>query len=124
VQIEEAFKNLKGDLAIRPIYHQHEPRIEAHIFIAFLAYCLHATLAQQLRPRAPGLTPRSVLDKFAAVQMLDVQIPTTDNRQLTLTRYTEPESELRLLLDKLRLTLPAQPPPKITAAQAASVTSV
>jgi transposase len=124
VQVEEAFKNLKGDLAIRPIYHQHEPRIEAHIFIAFLAYCLHATLAQQLRPHAPGLTPRSVLDKFAAVQMLDVQIPTTDNRQLTLTRYTEPEPELRLLLDKLRIQLPAQPPPKITAAQAASVTSV
>jgi transposase len=124
VQVEEAFKKLKGDLAIRPIYHQHEPRIEAHIFIAFLAYCLHATLAQQLRPHAPGLTPRSVLDKFAAVQMLDVQIPTTDNRQLTLTRYTEPEPALRLLLDKLRITLPAQPPPKITAAQAASVTSV
>jgi transposase len=124
VQVEEAFKNLKGDLAIRPIYHQHEPRIEAHIFIAFLAYCLHATLAQQLRPHAPGLTPRSVLDQFAAVQMLDVQIPTTDNRQLTLTRYTEPAPALRLLLDKLRIELPAQPPPKITAAQAASVTSV
>jgi len=72
----------------------------------------------------PWLTPRSVLDKFAAVQMLDVQIPTTDNRQLILTRYTEPEPELRLLLDKLRIELPAQPPPKITAAQAASVTSV
>ena len=124
MQVEEAFKNLKGDLAIRPIYHQHEPRIEAHIFIAFLAYCLHATLAQQLRPHAPGLTPRSVLDQFAAVQLLDVQIPTTDNRQLTLTRYTEPEPALRLLLDKLRIQLPAQPPPKITAAQAVSVTSV
>jgi Transposase DDE domain len=75
-QVEEAFKNLKGDLSIRPIYHQDERRIEAHIFIAFLAYCLHATLAQQLRPHAPGLTPRSVLDKFAGVQMLDVQIQT------------------------------------------------
>ena len=81
-------------------------------------------LAQQLRPHAPGLTPRSVLDKFAAAQMLDVQIPTTDNRQLTLTRYTEPAPDLRLLLDKLPIELPAQPPPKITAAQAASVTSV
>jgi transposase len=123
-QVEEAFKNLKGDLAIRPIFHQLESRIEAHIFIAFLAYCLHATLAQQLRPHAPGLTPRSVLDKFAAVQMLDVEIPTTDGRQLVLTQHTEPEPELRLLLERLRLTLPAQPPPKITAAQAQAATLV
>lgn len=124
VQVEEAFRNLKGDLAIRPIYHQDQARIEAHIFIAFLAYCLHATLAQQLKPHASGLTPRSVLGKFAAVQMVDVTIPTTDGRQLTLTRYTEPAPDLRLLLDKLRLQLPAPPPPKITAAQAESATSV
>jgi hypothetical protein len=118
VQVEEAFRNLKGDLAIRPIYHQREHRIEAHIFSAFLAYCLHTTLAQLLRPHAPGLTPRSVLEKFAAVQMLDVQVPTTDGRTIELTRYTEPEPELRLLLDRLRLTLPAQAPPRITALQA------
>lgn len=117
-QIEEAFRNLKGDLAIRPIYHQLESRIEAHIFIAFLAYCLHVTLAQQLRPHAPGLTPRSVLEKFSAVQMIDVEIPTTDGRILQLTRYTEPPKELKLLLERLHLELPAQPPPKITAAQA------
>lgn len=123
-QVEEAFKNLKGDLAIRPIYHQKEARIEAHIFIAFLAYCLHVTLAQQLRPHAPGLTPRSVLEKFAAVQMIDVEIPTTDARTITLTRYTEPEPELKLLLERLRLELPAQPPPKITPAQAETATLV
>lgn len=117
-QVEEAFKTLKGDLAIRPIYHQNEARIEAHIFIAFLAYCLHATLAQQLRPHAPGLTPRSVLETFTAVQLLDVEIPTTDGRTITLTRYTEPEPKLKLLLERLHLKLPAQPPPKITADQA------
>lgn len=122
VQVEEAFKNLKGDLSIRPIFHQTESRIEAHIFIAFLAYCLHATLAQQLRPHAPGLTPRSLLDKFAAVQLLDVHVPTTDGREIVLTRYTEPESDLRLLLDRLRLALPAQPPPKISAARVATAT--
>ena len=116
-QIEEAFRNLKGDLAIRPIYHQLEQRIEAHIFIAFLAYCLHVTLAQSMRPHAPGLTPRSVLDKFAAVQMIDVEIPTTDGRTIQLTRYTEPPKELKLLLERLRLELPAQPPPKIAATQ-------
>ena len=90
-QVEQAFKDLKGDLAVRPIHHQLEHRIEAHIFIAFLAYCLHVTLAQQLRAHASGLTPRSVLEKFAHQQMLDVHIPTTDGRELVLTRYTEPE---------------------------------
>jgi hypothetical protein len=115
VEVEAAFKTLKGDLAIRPIFHQDQPRIEAHIFIAFLAYCLHVTLGQQLKALAPGLTPRSVLEKFAAVQMIDVFVPTTDGRELCLTRYTQPEPELKLLLDKLRLTLPAQAPPKITA---------
>jgi hypothetical protein len=115
VAVEEAFKNLKGDLAIRPIFHQYAQRIEAHIFIAFLAYCLHVTLARRLHALAPGLTPRSVLEKFAAMQMIDVHIPTSDGRELVLTRHTEPEAELKLLLDKLRLDLPPQPPPKITA---------
>jgi hypothetical protein len=117
VKIEEAFKTLKSDLALRPIFHQREDRIEAHIFIAFLAYCLHVTLGRRLYALAPRLTPRSVLEKFAAVQMIDVHIPTTDTRTITLTRYTEPELELKLLLQKLKLTLPVQRPPKITAVQ-------
>ena len=119
LQVEEAFRTLKSDLAIRPIFHQDEDRIEAHVFIAFLAYCLYVTLGRQLKPLAPGLTARSALEKFAAVQMVDVHIPTTDGRELTLTRYTQPEPELQLLLQRMRLTLPAQPPPKITAAHAA-----
>jgi transposase len=114
-QVEEAFKNLKGDLSLRPIFHQKEVRIEAHIFVAFLAYCLHATLRRWLRDLAPGLTPRSVLDKFRAVQMIDVHLPTTDGRQVILKRYTQPEKELQLLLNQLKLQLPEQPPPKITA---------
>jgi transposase len=113
-QVEEVFRNLKGDLAIRPIYHQQEARIEAHIFITFLAYCLHVTLGRRLRELAPGLTARAVLEKFAAVQMLDVRIPTSDGRELILTRYTQPEAELQLLLTKLKLPLPPQPAPKIT----------
>ncbi|MFY9315490.1 MAG: transposase [Burkholderiales bacterium] len=117
VAVEEAFRTLKGDLAIRPIFHQDQARIEAHIFIAFLAYCLHVSLGQRLRALAPGLTTRRGLEKFAAVQMVDVHIPTTDGREIWLTRYTQPEPELKLLLERLRLTLPAQPPPRITAAQ-------
>ncbi len=118
VAVEQAFKELKGDLAIRPIHHKLEDRIEAHIFVCFLAYCLHVTLGHRLKQLAPGLTVRSALEKFAAVVMVDVHIPTAENspqlkRELILTRYTQPEAELRLLLEKLKLQLPAQPPPRI-----------
>src|ERR1700750_161151 len=118
VAVEEAFKNLKSDLAIRPVFHQLEARVEAHVFIAFLAYCLHVTLARRLHALAPGLTPSSSREKFAAMQLINVHLPTTDGRELLLTRYTEPEPDLSLLLTKLKLDLPAQPPPKITAASA------
>jgi hypothetical protein len=117
-QVEQAFNHLKGDLDLRPIYHQDMARIEAHIFIAFLAYCLHVTLGRRLRDLAPGLTPRSVLEKLAAIQMLDVHLPTTDGREVILTRYTQPEPDQRLLLAQLKLQLPAQPPPKITTVPA------
>src|SRR5947209_9123704 len=115
VEVEAAFKNLKGDLQLRPIYHQLEDRIEAHIFVAFLAYCLHLTLRAQLKPLAPGLTPRAVLDKLAAIQMLDVHFPTTDDRTLILSRYTELNADQKLLVRQLKLDLPPQPPPRITA---------
>jgi hypothetical protein len=116
VAVEEAFRNLKGDLAIRPVFHQCEKRIEAHIFIAFLAYCLQITLTRRLHSLAPGLTARSALAKFAALQMIDVHLPTTDGREIVLTRFTGPEPDLRLLLDRMKLQLPAQPPPRIAAA--------
>ena len=114
VQVEEAFKNLKGDLALRPIHHQKEDRIEAHIFIAFIAYAMHVTLRRRLRDLAPGLTPRSVLEKFRSMQMIDVHLPTTDGRKIIMSRYTQPEPELQILLDQLRLSLPKQPPPRVT----------
>jgi hypothetical protein len=119
-EVEQAFKEIKHDLAIRPIYHQLESRIEAHIFVAFLAYCLQVTLKAQLRPLAGGTTPRAVIEKFKTMQMVDVHLPTTDGRELTLSRYTQPEPDHRMLLEQLRLDLPRQPPPRITAAQAAT----
>ena len=115
VEVEAAFKTMKDDLQLRPIYHQLEQRIEAHIFVAFLAYCLHVTLRARLKPLAPGLTPRAVLDKFAAIQMLDVHFPTTDDRTLILTRRTELTADQKLLVQQLKLDLPPQPPPRITA---------
>ena len=112
-EVEQAFKELKSDLAIRPIHHQTDERIEAHIFVAFMAYCLQVTLKQRLRALAPGLTPRAVIEELSGIQMVDVQVPTTDGRQLVLSRYTQPEPEQKLLLQRLQLRLPDQPPPRI-----------
>lgn len=114
-EVEQAFKELKGDLALRPIHHQLASRIEAHLFVSFLAYCLQVTLKARLRRTAAGLTPRAVLEKFAAVQMIDVHLPTTDGREIVMARHTQPEKDLQLLLDQLKLTLPEQGPPKIQA---------
>jgi hypothetical protein len=112
-QIEAAFKSLKSDLGIRPIHHQLEHRVDAHILVAFLAYCLTVTLKQRLQAHAAGLTPRAVLQKLATIQMLDVCLPTTDGRRLIMPRYTEPEADLALLLHQLHLRLPSQPPPRL-----------
>jgi transposase len=113
-QIEAAFKCLKSELGIRPIHHQLEHRVDAHILVAFLAYCLMVTLKHRLRMHAPGLTPRAVLEKLAGIQMLNVSFPTTDGRRLIMPRYTEPDPEQALLLHHLNLVLPQQPPPRIT----------
>ena len=112
-EIEQAFKELKGDLAIRPIYHQLDHRIEAHIFVAFVAYCLQVTLKHRLRALAPGLTPRAVLEKMAAMQMVDVHLPTTDGREIVLPRYTQLDKDQQIILQQLKLTLPDQPAPRL-----------
>jgi transposase len=124
VQIEAAFKCLKSDLGIRPIYHQLEHRVDAHILVAFLAYCLTATLKHRLQAHAPGLSPRAVLEKLAAIQTLDVWLPTTDGRYLVMPRYTEPEADLALLLHQLKLVLPKQPLPRLVGAPIAVMPSL
>lgn len=115
VEIEAVFKSFKNDLGIRPIYHSVGPRVQAHIFVCFLAYCLYVTLKQRLQALAPGLTPRTALDALATVQMLDLRLPTSDGRWLELTRHTKPAPEVELLLTRLKLTLPEQPPPRLGA---------
>ncbi len=122
-EIEQAFKELKHDLSIRPIYHQLDHRIDAHLFVAFIAYCLQVTLKFQARQLAPGLTPRAILEKLSAIQMVDVHLPTTDGRQLVLPRYTQPDPDQQLLLQRLKLTLPQQPPPRIRANQPPAITT-
>ena len=115
VEIEAVFKSFKNDLGLRPIYHSVEPRVEAHIFVCFLAYCLHVTLRQRLSALAPGLTPRAALETLARVQMLDLELPTSDNRWLVMSRYTQPDQAVELLLARLQMRLPEQPPPRLSA---------
>lgn len=117
VFVEEAFRTLKGDLGLRPIFHHKPGRIEAHLFVAFLAYCLSITLRQRLKALAGGLMPRVVFEKLATLQLVDVCVPTTDGRELRLVRRTEPEPEVALLLARLKLELPPQSPPRISSAQ-------
>ena len=112
-EIEQAFKELKHNLAIRPIFHQLEARIEAHIFVSFIAYCLLVTLKNLARPQAAGLTPRAIVEKFATLQMVDIHVPTADGRHLVLERHTQPNREHELLLRQLHLKLPKQPAPKL-----------
>ena len=114
-EVEAAFRCLKSDLAIRPVHHQLEHRVEAHIFVAFLSYCLMVTLKNLLLPHAPGLTGPAVLQTLATIQMVDVWLPTTDGRWLVMSRHTQPEPEHKMLLNVLGLSLPPQPPPRITA---------
>lgn len=117
-QIESVFRTLKSELGIRPIYHQLEHRADAHVLIAFLAYCLQVTLKNRLMVHAPGLTPAAVMAKLATIQMVEVWIPMLDGRWLVLPRHTQPDKDVQAVLDHLRLTLPSQPPPRIKASQA------
>lgn len=114
-EVEEAFKNLKGDLSVRPVFHSDKNRIEAHIFVSFIAYCLHVTLKQKARALSHGLSPRSILEQLKNIQMLDVHAPTTDGRWIKMSRYTQPNKTQSLLLARLKISLPPQPPPKIYA---------
>jgi hypothetical protein len=112
-EIEAAFKTLKSDLQLRPIRHHVELRIEAHILVCFLAYCLSVTLRKRLQAHAPGWTSRAVLESLSGILMLDVHLPLADGRELVMPRYTQPEAEHRLILEKLKWQLPPQPPPRI-----------
>jgi hypothetical protein len=114
-QIESVLRSLKSELSIRPIRHQLEHRADAHILIAFLAYGLQITLKQRLLLHAPGLTPTAVLEKLADIKMIDVWIPTVDQRWLILPRYTQPALDTKLPIEKLKLQLPSQPPPRLIA---------
>ena len=87
----------------------------AHIFVAYLAYALSISLKRRLAALAPGLTPRTVLEKLAPLQMCDVCFPTANGRWLIMPRYPQPQAEQMVLLNRLHLSLLPQPPPRIKA---------
>jgi len=122
-QIESVFRSLKSELGIRPIYHQLEHRADAHVLIAFLAYCLQVTLKNRLMIHAPGLTPASVFEKLSTIQMVEVWIPLLDSRWLVLPRHTQPEADVQALMEQVRITLPPQPPPRVKSSQLQPVLS-
>ena len=112
-EVEEAFRVLKSELAIRPVWHRLDRRVEAHILIAFLAYCLWVCLKQKLRPCAPSLTPARVLESLARMQMVEVWFALRRGGRICLPRITEPESDQSIILHRLGWKLPQQPPPRI-----------
>ena len=120
-QIESVFRSLKSELGIRPVYHQLEHRADAHVLIAFLAYCLQVTLKNRLMIHAPGLTAAAVFQKLATIQMVEVWIPLLDGRWLVLPRHTQPDKDVQALLNQIQIALPSQPPPRIKAMQPASL---
>jgi hypothetical protein len=123
-QIESVFRSLKSELGIRPVYHQLEHRADAHVLIAFLAYCLQVTLKNRLMIHAPGLTPAAVFDKLATIQMVEVWIPMVDGRWLIMPRHTQPDKDVQAVLDQLQMQLPSQPPPRIRTTETAPTPTV
>jgi transposase len=118
--VEEAFRCLKSELSIRPIWHYTQGRVEAHILIAFLGYCLWVLLKQKLKKVAASITPARALESLREMRMVEVWFDLRDGRRLCLPRITQPEKEQALILHHLGWSLPEQPPPRIYARQIAS----
>jgi len=106
-EAEAAFRALKSELAVRPLFHQLEHRVKAHILVAFLGYALWVTLKHLLHRRGTGLTPARALAQLATLQSADVILPTTDGREIRLRRVATPTPAQQRLLDQLDITIPA-----------------
>jgi transposase len=107
-EAEAAFRALKSELAVRPVFHQLERRAKAHLMVAFLGYALWVTLKHLLRGRGTDLTPARALALLATLQSADIILPTTDGREIRLRRVTQPTPEQQRLLDQLEITIPTQ----------------
>lgn len=105
-EAEAAFRALKSELALRPIFHQLEQRTKAHVMVAFLGYALWVTLKHMLKGKRPELSPARALALAATLQSTDIVLPTTDGREIRLRRVTTPTAEQRGLFDRLRIAVP------------------
>jgi transposase len=106
-EAEAAFRALKSELAVRPVFHQLERRVKAHLLVAFLGYALWVTLKHLLRHRSTGLTPPQALAHLATLQSADIILPTTDGREIRLRRVAKPTPGQQRLLDQLEITIPS-----------------
>jgi transposase len=105
-EAEAAFHVHKSDLAIRPVWHQKQDRVQAHILVCFLAYVLWKTLEQWQRRAGLGQSPRTILNEFQRIHSTDVVLPTEDGRELRLRCVVRPDAAQAALLDRLGLDLP------------------
>lgn len=116
-EVEAVFRALKSELAIRPIWHWVGPRVEAHVMVAFLGYCLWVCLKQKLKAAGPGLTPWQLLDQFKRIVQVEVWFKLKAGGAICLPRITQPEAAQSLLLHQMGWSLPEQSPPKIYSSQ-------
>jgi transposase len=105
-EAEAAFRALKSELAVRPVFHQLERRAKAHLLVAFLGYALWVTLKHLLHRRGTGLTPVKALALLGTLQSADIVLPTTDGREIRLRRVVTPTPEQQALLDQLEIIIP------------------
>jgi hypothetical protein len=112
-EVEAVFRAMKSELAIRPIWHWVGTRVEAHVMVAFLGYCLWVCLKQKLRAVAPSLTPWQLLDQFGRIVQVEVWFKLRAGGAICLPRITQPEPPQAILLQQLGWHLPEQPPPNI-----------
>lgn len=116
-EVESAFRTLKSEVGLRPIFHWVAPRVEAHIMLAFMGYCLWVCLKWKLKALANGLSPRQMLELFRNIQLVEVWFDTVDGRKICLPRITMPAPEHQTILSQIHWTLPEQPPPRIYSNQ-------
>jgi len=123
-EVEEAFRTLKSEVGLRPIYHRVEPRVEAHVMLAFMGYAMWVCLKWKLKALATSLSPRQMIELFRSIQLVEVWFDTVHDKRICLPRITMPEPQHQAVLEQIKWTLPKQPPPRIYARRKGSAENV
>ena len=112
-EVESAFRALKSEIKLRPINHRIEPRVEAHVMVAFMGYAMWVCLKWKLKGMAGSLSPRQAIELFRSLKLVEVWFDTIDGRRICLPRITMPEPDHQIVLEQFKWNLPEQPPPRI-----------